>query len=58
MTTLDTRPTTRLETAAPGSRFRRFAALARGETTILLRNRTAIFTAVAMPFVVASPSSG
>ena len=52
MTTLDTRPTTRLETAAPGSRFRRFAALARGETTILLRNRTAIFTAVAMPFVV------
>ena len=28
MTTLDTRPTTRLETAAPGSRFRRFAALA------------------------------
>ncbi len=58
MTALDIQSATRLETAAPGSGPRRFAALARGETTILLRNRTAIFTAVAMPFVVGLAFSG
>lgn len=58
MTALDTQPVARPETAAPGSGLRRFAALARGETTILLRNRTAIFTAVAMPFAIGFAFSG
>ncbi|MEZ5086615.1 MAG: hypothetical protein R2722_10300 [Tessaracoccus sp.] len=50
MTTLALTPT-----AAPtqGSRLRRFVSLVRAETTILLRNRTAIFTAVALPLVMA-----
>lgn len=58
MTTLDARPAARPETTAPASGPHRFAALARAETTILLRNRTAIFTAVAMPFVVGFAFSG
>lgn len=41
-----------------GSARRRFAALVRGETTILLRNGTAVFTAVAMPFVVGFAFAG
>jgi ABC-2 type transport system permease protein len=32
---------------------RRFAALVRAETTILLRNQTAVFTAVALPIIIA-----
>lgn len=35
-----------------GQAWRRFLALVKGETTILLRNGTAVFTAVALPFVV------
>ena len=41
-----------------GSALRRFGTLVRGETTILLRNRTAVFTAVAMPFIVGFAFSG
>lgn len=63
MTTFDTRPTTRPAApnptdAATRGGLRRFAALVRGETTILLRNRTAVFTAVAMPFIVGFAFSG
>ncbi|MFT3888839.1 MAG: ABC transporter permease [Arachnia sp.] len=36
-----------------GSRLRRFASLVRAETTILLRNQTAVFTAVALPLAMA-----
>ena len=36
----------------------RFLALVRAETTILLRNKTAVFTAVALPFVLAFAFSG
>lgn len=37
---------------------RRFLALVRAETTILLRNRTAVFIAVALPFLMALAFSG
>lgn len=43
---------------ARGSALRRFVSLARAETTILLRNRTALFTAVALPMVLAFAFSG
>ena len=39
--------------SAPARRPRRFAALVRAETMILLRNRTALVTAVLMPLVLA-----
>lgn len=57
MTTLST-ATRSAGTAARGPARRRLAALVRAETTILLRNRTAIFTAVAMPFIVGFAFSG
>ncbi|MFT3862333.1 ABC transporter permease [Micropruina sp.] len=59
MTALDTQGAHRLEAGPDGpAPLRRFAALARAETTILLRNSTAIFTAVGMPFVVGFAFSG
>ena len=64
MTTVDTQPATPptgthpTDAAARGSALRRFAALVRGETTILLRNGTAVFTAVALPFVVGFAFAG
>lgn len=50
MSTLTAAPT-----IAPARRSapRRFAALVRAETTILLRNQTAVFTAVALPIIIA-----
>ncbi|MFT3877056.1 MAG: ABC transporter permease [Propioniciclava sp.] len=42
----------------PSTAARRFAALVRAETTILLRNKTAVFTAVALPFMMAFAFSG
>ncbi|MFT4216593.1 MAG: ABC transporter permease [Micropruina sp.] len=52
--TADTVSSAASTTDAPrrGSTLRRFWALVRGETTVLLRNRTAVFTAVALPFLV------
>ncbi|WP_432560539.1 ABC transporter permease [Granulicoccus sp. GXG6511] len=35
-----------------GSRLRRFGTLVRAETTILLRNKTAAFTAIVLPLVI------
>lgn len=55
------RPATRPGRPTPTAarpRFRRFAALVRMETTILLRNKTAVFTAVALPFLMAFAFSG
>ncbi|MFT4294875.1 MAG: ABC transporter permease [Micropruina sp.] len=52
MTTRTVSPATATDVPARGSTARRFWALVRGETTILLRNRTAVFTAVALPFLV------
>ncbi|MCA0251903.1 MAG: ABC transporter permease [Actinobacteria bacterium] len=43
---------------AIGSGRRRFGALVRAETTILLRNKTAVFIAVALPFLMAVAFSG
>ncbi len=51
MTTLALHPTA--TSPSRGSRIRRFASLVRAETTILLRNRTAVFTAVALPVAMA-----
>ena len=56
MTTLSTTRPAGTDGRGPASR--RFLALVRAETTILLRNRTAIFTAVAMPFLVGVAFSG
>lgn len=50
MTTFTANPTT---DRTRSTRARRFSSLVRAETTILLRNRTAVFTAVALPFVMA-----
>ena len=41
-----------------GSSRRRFLALVRAETTILLRNKTAVFIAVALPLLMAVAFSG
>lgn len=41
-----------------GSGSRRFLALVRAETTILLRNKTAVFIAVALPLLMAVAFSG
>lgn len=46
------------DAARPGPARRRFAALVRAEVTILWRNRTAVFTAVALPFFMALAFSG
>ena len=43
---------------ATRSRGRRFLALVRAETTILLRNKTAVFIAVALPLLMAVAFSG
>ena len=45
-------------TPTRGSAWRRFGALVAGETRILLRNKTAVFTAVAMPFFFGFAFSG
>ena len=44
--------------AARGSFWRRFGALVAAESRILVRNRTALFTAVAMPPLIAFAFSG
>lgn len=49
MTTITASPTT---SETRSTRTRRFTSLVRAETTILLRNRTAVFTAVALPFMM------
>lgn len=46
-------PTTLPRTRTRGSATRRFASLVRAETTILLRNQTALVTAVGLPIVMA-----
>ena len=53
MTTATAAPTTATTPRAQGSATRRFASLVRAETTILLRNRTALVTAVGLPVVMA-----
>ena len=50
MTTLS--PQIARPTNPGGQSWRRFVALVKGETRILLRNGTAVFTAVALPFLV------
>ncbi|MCW3158216.1 ABC transporter permease [Micropruina sonneratiae] len=56
MTTTTT--TTNRVTTGRGPALRRFGALVRTETTILLRNRTAVFTAVALPLFMTFAFSG
>ena len=51
--TLPALPTTTVaERGSRGSLLRRFGTLARAETTILLRNKTAAFTAIVMPLFI------
>ncbi|MDO5533479.1 MAG: ABC transporter permease [Propionibacteriaceae bacterium] len=53
------RTTSRPSESAPrGGFWRRFAALVAGETRILVRNKTALFTAVALPLFMAVAFSG
>lgn len=52
-------PALRPQTApATGSRARRFGSLVKGETRMLLRNRTAVFTALVLPFFTAALFAG
>lgn len=57
--TLPTLPTAPvIDQGSRGSRPRRFFALVRGETWILLRNKTATFTAVVAPFAMGLAFTG
>lgn len=59
ITTATTRPDAATSApAARGSFWRRFGALVAAESRILVRNRTALFTAVAMPPLIAFAFSG
>lgn len=58
MSTTSTTPRPLATPVTRGSAWRRFGSLVRGETTILLRNRTAVFTAVALPFLMGFAFAG
>lgn len=57
-TVTTTRPLAATSPRTRGSATRRFGALVAGEARILLRNKTSVFTAVAMPFVMAFAFAG